>query len=117
MNEEISARITEIEKPTDMSQEDYDAAMVTLNDPETWVALRAALQSWYDTVADVVVNQVIPTLQRVANQLNATGFHITYEHPAAKHNGRRRSRREMRDIRQQAHFIHLADTIRKDGEQ
>jgi hypothetical protein len=81
--------------------------------------LRAAIQALPGAMEPIikVINAATPELQRLMSWFNSTGYHITYNHPPTKHNGRRRSRREMRDHRQQAHFIHLADTIRKDGEQ
>ena len=76
-----------------------------------------ALPGAMEPIIKTVAEKILPIMQNLADQLNATGYHITYNHPATKHDGRRRSRREMRDTRQQVHFIPLAQVVRKrDGE-
>jgi hypothetical protein len=85
-----------------------------------FMLFKESLEALPDAIAQIIkaINQqVMPEMMRLSRWFRSAGFNVTYDHPATKHTGRRRSRREMRDIRQQAHFIHLADTIRKDGEQ
>ena len=80
--------------------------------------LRAAIQALPGAMEPIikVINAATPELQQLMSWFNSTGNHITYNHPPTKHNGRRRSRREMRDHRQQVHFIPLAQIVWKKDE-